>query len=77
MADFCEDYDKLSGSINAGQLNSYHAAYQSVVGKLEGKMSFERPWEIGIKWGVDWIQLAPYSIQWRNLVKTVPNLRVP
>jgi hypothetical protein len=58
------------------------------VGKSEGKRSLGRPrrrWEDNIKlglretgWGgMDWIDLARDRDQWRALVNTVMNLRVP
>jgi hypothetical protein len=63
-------------------------AYRILVGKPEGKRPLRRPrrkWvgnfkmdlrEIG--WdGVDWIELAQDRDQWRALVNTVMNLRVP
>jgi hypothetical protein len=62
--------------------------YRILVGKPEGKRPLGRPrrrWvdnnkmnltEIG--WGVmDWIDLAQDSDQWRALVNTVMNLRIP
>jgi hypothetical protein len=63
-------------------------AYRILVGKLEGKRPLGRPrrrWEDSmgmdlreIEWGgVDWIDLAQDRDQWRALVKTVMNLRVP
>jgi hypothetical protein len=59
-----------------------------VVGKPEEKTPLGRPrrrWEDNIKmdhrdigWGgVDWIDLAQDRDQWRALVSTVMNLRVP
>jgi hypothetical protein len=59
-----------------------------LVGKLEGKRPLGRPrhkWvdsiEIDLReigWGgMDWIDLAQDSDQWRALVNTVMNLRVP
>jgi hypothetical protein len=59
-----------------------------LVGKPEGKRPLGRPvrrWEDNIKinlreigWGgVDWIHLAQDRDQWRVLVNTVMNLRVP
>jgi hypothetical protein len=63
-------------------------AYRILVGKPEAKRPLGRPrrrWvdninmdlrEIG--WdGVDWIDLAQNRDQWRALVNTVMNLRVP
>jgi hypothetical protein len=52
------------------------------VRKLEGKRPPGRSrcsWDIGeIGWdGTDWIHLAPDRDQWRDLVNTVMNLRVP
>jgi hypothetical protein len=63
-------------------------AYRILVGKPEGKRPLERPrrrWVGNIKmdlreieWnGVDWIELAQDRDQWRALVNTVINLRVP
>jgi hypothetical protein len=63
-------------------------AYRILVGKPEGKRPLGRPgrrWVDNIKinlgemgWdGVDWIDLAQDRDQWRALVNTVMNLRVP
>jgi hypothetical protein len=63
-------------------------AYRILVGKPEGKRPLERPrrrWVDGIKinlreigWGgMDWINLTQDREQWRALVNTVMNLRVP
>jgi hypothetical protein len=71
-------------STNGGKRN----AYMILVGKPEGKRPFGRPncryvdnikidlREIG--WdGVDWTDMAQDRDQWRALVNTVLNLRVP
>jgi hypothetical protein len=63
-------------------------AYRILVGKLEGKRPLgrqRRKWVDNIKtdlreigWdGMDWIDLAQDRNQWRDLVNTVMNLRVP
>jgi hypothetical protein len=63
-------------------------AYRILVGKLEGKRPLGRPrrrWEDNIRvdlrdigWGgMDWIDLAEHRDQWRALMNTGMNLRVP
>jgi hypothetical protein len=63
-------------------------AYRILVGKPEGKRPLGRPrhrWSDNIKmvlreigWaGINWIVLAQDRDQWRALVNTVMNLRVP
>jgi hypothetical protein len=63
-------------------------AYRILVGKPEGKRPLESPrhrWvdnnKIDLReiegGGTDWIDLAQDSDQWRSLVNTVMNLRVP
>jgi hypothetical protein len=63
-------------------------AYRILVGKPEGKGPLGRPrhrWEDNIRmdlreivWGgMDWIDLAQDRDQWRALMNTVMNLRVP
>jgi hypothetical protein len=62
--------------------------YRILVGKPEGKRPLGRPrrrWMDNIKMdlreigcnGVDWIDMAQIRDQWRALVNTVLNLRVP
>jgi hypothetical protein len=63
-------------------------AYRISVGNPEGKRPLGRPrrrWEDNIRmnlreigWGgMDWIDLAQDRDQWRALVNTIMNLRVP
>jgi hypothetical protein len=63
-------------------------AYSILVGKPEGKRALGRPrhrWVDNIKmdfkdigWDcIDWIDLAQDMEQWRTLVNTVMNLRIP
>jgi hypothetical protein len=63
-------------------------AYRISVGRPEGKRPLERPirsWIDNIKmdlreiiWGgIDWIDLAQDMEEWRALMNTVMNLRVP
>jgi hypothetical protein len=63
-------------------------AYRILVGSPKGKRPLGRPrrrWvdnitmdlrEIGLD-GMNWIDLAPDSDQWRALVNTIMNLQVP
>jgi hypothetical protein len=63
-------------------------AYRILVGKPDGKRLLKRPrrrWVNNIKMdlrekrsnGIDWIDLAQDRDQWRALVNTVMNLRIP
>jgi hypothetical protein len=57
-------------------------AYRILVGKPEGETPLIDGWTI-LKWilerwnGVEWIDMAQDREQWRALVNTVLNLRVP
>jgi hypothetical protein len=59
--------------------------YRILVGKPEGMRPLGRPRrrlvdniKMDVRWGgMDWIDLAQDRDQWRALVKTVMNLRVP
>jgi hypothetical protein len=73
---------------NVAQTGEKRNAGRILVGKPEGKRQIERPrhmWvdnsemDLGeIRWGcIDWTDLAQDTDQWRTLVNTVMNLRVP
>jgi hypothetical protein len=73
---------------HVARIEAKRNAYMILVGKPEGKRPLGRPrrrWVDNIKldlgevgWdGVDWIDLAQNRDQWRSLVNTVMNLRVP
>jgi hypothetical protein len=56
--------------------------YRVLVGRPEGKRPLRRPrrrWEDNFKMDLraNWIQLAQDRVQWRALVNTEMNLRVP
>jgi hypothetical protein len=59
--------------------------YRILVGKPEGKRPLGKPrrrwmdnFKMEIGWdGMDWIDLAQDRDQWRALVNTVMNLRIP
>jgi hypothetical protein len=73
---------------NVARMGETRNTYRILVGKPDGKRPLGRPrrrWVDNIKmdlreigWdGRDWIELAQDRDQWRALVNTVMNLRVP
>jgi hypothetical protein len=69
-------------------MNGERSVYRTLMGKPDGKRPLGKPsrrWVGNIKmdlteigWGgIDWIDLAQDRNQWRALVNTVMNLRVP
>jgi hypothetical protein len=79
---------RLGWAGQVARMREKRNAYKILMGKLEGNRSLLRPrrrWLDTIKidlreigWdGVDWIKLAQGRNQWRALVNTVMNLRVP
>jgi hypothetical protein len=75
---------------HAARVGEKRISYRILLGKLDGKRPLRRPrhrWvdnikmdliEIRVEWDVmDWINLAQYRDQWRALLNTVMNPRIP
>jgi hypothetical protein len=78
----------MSWAENVAGMGDKKNALRILVGKPEGKRPLGRPrrrWVVNIKmdlrereWDcMDWTDLAQDRDQWKTLVKTVMNLRVP
>jgi hypothetical protein len=79
---------RMRWEVHVALMGEKRNAYRILVGKSKGKRPLGRPrrrWMDNIKmglreigWdGVDWIGLVQDKDQWRALVSTVMNLRVP
>jgi hypothetical protein len=69
---------------HAARMKEGRGAYSILVGRPEGRSPLGKPREDNIKmdrqevgWGMDWIELAQDREQWRVIVNTVMNHRVP
>jgi len=73
---------------NVARMGAMRNAYNILVGKPERKRPLGKPrrrWEYNIRIdlreigleGVDWMHLVQYTDQWRPLLSTVMNLRLP
>jgi hypothetical protein len=67
---------KLRWVGHVARMGEKRNAYRILVGKPEGKRPLGRPRRRWVN-NMDWIDLAQDSNQWRALVNTVMNLRVP
>jgi hypothetical protein len=76
---------KMKCAWHVARMGEKRNAYRILVGKPEGRRPLRRRWVDNIKmdlreigWdAMDWIDLAQDRDQWRTLVNTVMNLRVP
>jgi hypothetical protein len=73
---------------HVARMGERRSVYRVLVGKPEGKRPLGRHrfrWEYNIKMylqevrygGIDWIELARNTNNWRSIVKAVMHLRVP
>jgi hypothetical protein len=79
---------KMTWAVYVARMREERNSYRILAGKQEGKRPLGRPRrrcvdnikmdlrEIGLD-GVDWMDMAQDRDQWRALVNTVLNLRVP
>jgi hypothetical protein len=79
---------RLRWAGHVARVGEGRGVYRVLVGRPEGKRPLGRPrlrWEDNIKMGLretgidgaNWIRLAQDRVQWRAIVNTVMNLRVP
>jgi hypothetical protein len=79
---------RMRSAGNVAHMGENKNAYRILVGKPEGKRPLRRPrlrWQSDIRMdlreiglgGMDWIDLAQDREQWRSLLNTVINLRIP
>jgi hypothetical protein len=84
----CQIWLRSQGGLDGQSMGDKRNIYRILVGKPYGKRLLGKPicwwkdntkmnlWEIGWS-GIDWIDLTQDMEQWRDLVNTVMNLRVP